>query len=243
MDETLALEQLRERCSELGIAVLDALTEKADEVGSRAFLKCIPNHTLREEQIPEYLRLIGRDPSHGLVERVTIARRGRRLPDEEVMELEERQRLRCALCGLRLTRHSRPHVDHITPVALGGKSELANYQLLCAICNTGKSSLLAWVLGIPYESRVMTFRLRYCVLARANARCQEPGCAHSSSTSELSVTTRVPEHKGGAFMFDNLEALCSAHFRARQEGSRHQALNSLKLSRIGGLFQNLAIGE
>lgn len=41
----------------------------------------------------------------------------------------------CQGCG---TRPDNPHIDHITPLALGGSSTLDNLQVLCPQCNTHK---------------------------------------------------------------------------------------------------------
>ena len=227
---------MREACEQLGLSVEQALREKAQEVLCRSFLLCIPNDTLRTQQIPDYLKEIGRKPTAELVEQVTLARRGPPLSEEEIVALEQRQNLRCALCGTRLDRSARPHVDHIVPVALGGKSDLANLQLLCHQCNVGKGSLLSWVVGVPFQAKRLTYRLRYCVLARAGGKCQQAGCKHTSRSTELHVTARIAEQRGGPLVLDNLHVLCTEHYDARMAGNRHRALNSLKLRRIGRLF-------
>jgi 5-methylcytosine-specific restriction endonuclease McrA len=231
-----ALDQLREACKQLNISLEDALREKVQEVLCRSFLLCIPNHTLRTEQIPEYLKEIGRKPTDELIEQVTLARRGPPLSEEEIIALEQRQNLRCALCGTRLDRAARPHVDHIVPVALGGKSDVSNLQLLCHPCNIGKGSLLSWIVGVPFQTKRVTYRLRYCVLARAGGMCQQPGCKQSSLSTELLVIARIPEQRGGPLLLDNLYVLCRKHYDAKMAGNRRQAINSLKLKRVGQLF-------
>src|SRR5690242_12230713 len=107
MTEAQALELLRERCAAMGMPVTVALAEKADEIACRAFLLCIPNSTLRPEQVPAYLRLIGHEPTPDLVDQVLLVRRGPRLEADEVIQLEQRQNLRCTLCGTHLTRGAR----------------------------------------------------------------------------------------------------------------------------------------
>jgi 5-methylcytosine-specific restriction endonuclease McrA len=49
---------------------------------------------------------------------------------------------RCQYCGVRNDEHENPsyHIDHIFPVSRGGKTELANLQLLCEPCNMSKST-------------------------------------------------------------------------------------------------------
>lgn len=50
----------------------------------------------------------------------------------------ERDDFRCRRCG-RGARETALTIDHITPVARGGKAEFDNLQTLCAECNAGKS--------------------------------------------------------------------------------------------------------
>ena len=237
MGEAAALEALKERCAELGLTLEEALSEKGRELQARAFLLAIPNSTLRPERIPEYLTLIGRLSTEDLVERVSMARRGPRLSDSEIISLEERQHLRCAVCGVYLDKGSRPHLDHIVPVALGGKSEPGNYQLLCHRCNLGKSSLLDWTLGIPFQARVVTNRLRYCVLAKSGGKCQFGHCSGTSRTSELRPVPRIAIHKGGQYIFDNLTVLCKEHADKRDQQLHRQALNTLRLSKISRVLR------
>ena len=48
------------------------------------------------------------------------------------------QQGRCQGCGLRFTKKRPPHLDHMDPLARGGRNEDANVQLLCAPCNLSK---------------------------------------------------------------------------------------------------------
>jgi 5-methylcytosine-specific restriction endonuclease McrA len=52
-------------------------------------------------------------------------------------QVMRRDNFTCQLCGTHGTEKPL-HVDHILPVALGGKSNLANLQTLCMECNLGK---------------------------------------------------------------------------------------------------------
>lgn len=61
-----------------------------------------------------------------------------RLPKGTVSKIGEAQRWRCAIC--RASIKNGYHVDHITPLARGGKHAPANIQLLCEKCNVRKSS-------------------------------------------------------------------------------------------------------
>jgi 5-methylcytosine-specific restriction endonuclease McrA len=46
---------------------------------------------------------------------------------------------RCVSCGDGALDGARLEVDHILPVAAGGRDELDNLQVLCKSCNSGKS--------------------------------------------------------------------------------------------------------
>ena len=58
-------------------------------------------------------------------------------------ELLARQKWRCAVCrtDLRVGKH----LDHIFPLAAGGKSEIGNLQWLCPPCNLAKAAKLPHV--------------------------------------------------------------------------------------------------
>jgi 5-methylcytosine-specific restriction endonuclease McrA len=57
----------------------------------------------------------------------------------DIVNLYQVQRGLCVLCGvdLRLTRY---HVDHIRPIAKGGRNTKENLQLLCPRCNLRKGA-------------------------------------------------------------------------------------------------------
>ena len=106
-----------------------AIAEKTRELEARQYLLCIPDDLLAAADVPSYLkRVLRADPPLELVERVLRKPRAVKLSEEEQLELEARQNLRCALCGALLTRLAEPHIDHVTPVALGGASDLRNLQ-------------------------------------------------------------------------------------------------------------------
>lgn len=58
---------------------------------------------------------------------------------------------RCELCGRKLLFNEMT-LDHIKPLAMGGRDEIANLQCSCKACNTAKGSLLPedymeWIRG------------------------------------------------------------------------------------------------
>lgn len=48
---------------------------------------------------------------------------------------------RCQLCGAEARNGARLHVDHVVPWSKGGETILENLQVLCQICNIGKSDV------------------------------------------------------------------------------------------------------
>lgn len=67
-----------------------------------------------------------------------LSRRSKKkFPSSFIIKLRRLQNDRCIVCLVGLT--SGFHVDHITPVTMGGEHELDNFQLLCAPCNQAKA--------------------------------------------------------------------------------------------------------
>lgn len=61
---------------------------------------------------------------------------------------------KCAFCAKNLGEY---HVDHMIPVALGGKTEDENLQLLCPECNRAKGAKLPSVFASQYRHRAFQF--------------------------------------------------------------------------------------
>lgn len=61
-----------------------------------------------------------------------------RLPRGTVAAIGEAQKWKCAICRTGIKK--KYHVDHIMPLAKGGKHERSNIQLLCPTCNVRKSA-------------------------------------------------------------------------------------------------------
>lgn len=55
-------------------------------------------------------------------------------------DVMKRDGFRCVLCGRTANDGVVLHVDHIFPVAKGGKTEMNNLRTLCEYCNLGKSA-------------------------------------------------------------------------------------------------------
>lgn len=59
--------------------------------------------------------------------------------DQDVRDIRQMQKDRCAVCRIDLKR--RGQLDHITPLARGGSDDRRNLQLLCKACNCRKQAL------------------------------------------------------------------------------------------------------
>lgn len=68
-----------------------------------------------------------------------IRKVGGKIATTEVLALYESQGGRCAACNKNLKM--KYHLDHIMPIALGGKHEIGNAQILCPPCNLSKRAL------------------------------------------------------------------------------------------------------
>jgi len=227
--------RLNEICKKFGIVVEDALNEKAVELELRYFLRCVPNERLRDEQIVGFLtEVLGHSPPPGLAEAVRLERRGPRLSDSDWAAVERQQHSRCATCGVFLDPLHSPQVDHIVPVASGGKHTLTNLRILCRECNQGKKHFMGWQQAMPFliDSGRLSPQLRFAVLNRFGGRCQA-GCGAFALTSALVVRQLVPTSRGGRWIFDNLTVFCD-ECNAKRERELDAIARQAVSSRIGG---------
>lgn len=227
---------LRDACECLGLSLEEALHQKAQEIRLRNFLRCIPNGRVKEADVEDFLRrVLGCDPPENLRSRITISARGPRLSEGEVVDLEERQRGRCALCGVILDKGVEPQIDHIVPVALGGRSESENYQILCRRCNVGKGKLLSWLMAAPYfldRADELSAQLRFCVLAAHHGRCGVPACESSARECPIEIVPIVDVAHGGRWIFDNLTAMCLEHADERRQALRSGLMRQLYMAKF-----------
>jgi 5-methylcytosine-specific restriction endonuclease McrA len=200
---------------------------------------------LKESERAAFLaQVLGTHPSAELLEQVAETARGPRLKEEEYITLELAQNGRCALCGCPLTPAVGPQVDHIIPVSLRGKSVMSNYQLLCEQCNQGKKKLIGWIIGAPFfdASERVTYRMRYCVLARSAGKCQHTGCLNTARNATLVVVPIIPVAQGGRWIFDNLMTICEPHAEERERIHYEEALRKVRKTKSKDkLFANFSL--
>ena len=67
-----------------------------------------------------------------------IAQERRKMKDTLRYDVMMRDGFRCVLCGATQADGVKLHVDHIVPLAKGGKTEMSNLRTLCERCNMGK---------------------------------------------------------------------------------------------------------
>ncbi len=65
-----------------------------------------------------------------------------KMTDSLRYDILKRDHFRCQICGLSAQDGVKLHVDHIVPVAKGGKTIPSNLRALCDRCNMGKSDKL-----------------------------------------------------------------------------------------------------
>ena len=87
------------------------------------------------------------------------AKRGNRCERFDPIEVLERDKWRCQMCGvitpkrLRGTHGPRaPELDHVIPLALGGEHSRANTQCACRSCNQAKGATPLGQIGMPFAA-------------------------------------------------------------------------------------------
>lgn len=143
----------------------------------------------------------------------TNIRRG--LSQVEKIDKLSDQNERCIICGVSLTVETSAE-DHIIPIAMGGRDNFENIQLVCENCNQGKSdttnfaSLCAWKISnlTLREGPELTLTLRYAALSRDGYKCTI--CSKTSLETRLYVVRKVDKQFGGQIVYDNLTTACES---------------------------------
>ena len=214
--ESERIRQLISLGRKLGVDLDQLLGEKIEELRARWRLIQTPNDRVKHAGALKYVERV-RKESVDESEIDGLKRKPRssfgRLRTDLVLQLERKQNYRCALCGDLLRGSRNVHVDHIEPVAQGGRSELENYQLLCRKCNQGKGDAWSWPTTNPFfplKQSHLTARMRFAALAYHKS-CGWDGCSKVARTGPLQVHLRVPYELGGRYILDNLWVLCPDH--------------------------------
>jgi 5-methylcytosine-specific restriction enzyme A len=120
----------------------------------------------------------------------------RTLSTAERLALFLKARGQCQACGWRLAPGMRWEVDHVVPLALGGRDMLDNLQVLCRACHAGKTAHQ----DLPALARTRRLKARH--LGATRPRSVLPGSRHSRWKKRLdgrvelrTPPTRLPSHK------------------------------------------------
>ena len=97
-----------------------------------AIWDAIPNYITTNNSFNNQVNKYGISKYQALNERHKLTKKLR-------YQVLKRDHYRCVICGRSAKDGVKLHVDHIKPVAQGGKTVLNNLRTLCADCNLGKS--------------------------------------------------------------------------------------------------------
>ncbi|MHB2165659.1 HNH endonuclease [Alsobacter sp. R-9] len=94
---------------------------------------------------------------------MTEIQRRRSISTRERLDLFLAAHGRCQRCGWSLTPGVRWEVDHVIPLALSGRDDIDNMQVLCVPCHSGKTSRQ----DVPAIAKVARVRARHVGAARS----------------------------------------------------------------------------
>ncbi len=102
------------------------------------------NHYEKEEkyeyaQLKNYYDRLGELRATRRTRQYQIKVERAKMTDSLRYDIMKRDKFRCQLCGSTASDGVKLHVDHIVPVAKGGKTTPENLRTLCDRCNMGKS--------------------------------------------------------------------------------------------------------
>jgi 5-methylcytosine-specific restriction endonuclease McrA len=116
---------------------------------------------------------------------MTDTPRRRSLSTRERLDLFVAAYGRCQGCGWTLTPGTRWEVDHVIPLALGGRDALDNMQVLCVPCHSGKTRRH----DVPAIAKAARLRARHVGAVRA----RRPMPGGKASRWKRTVDGRVVE--------------------------------------------------
>lgn len=96
-------------------------------------------HTYGYAELKSYLERLGELRATRRTRQYQIKMERAKMTDSLRYDIMRRDKFRCQLCGSTAADGVKLHVDHILPVAKGGKTTPENLRTLCDRCNLGKS--------------------------------------------------------------------------------------------------------
>ncbi len=96
-------------------------------------------------------------------------------------DILRRDNFKCSICGASAAEGARLHVDHILPIAKGGKSTPQNLRTLCERCNIGKSSKLESPIPAQNVTQDTNLICPYCrgqLVVRSGSYGEFYGCSN-----------------------------------------------------------------
>ena len=131
---------LNERIENYNNYILIHVCIKYVSKGDRVHLS--KNDTFTFKQFEDILNNVKEEKvSYDIYKRIEAVERAK-VTDELRFKVLKRDNYRCRICGASSKDGVHLHVDHIIPLAKGGKTTLDNLQTLCERCNMGKSDSL-----------------------------------------------------------------------------------------------------
>jgi hypothetical protein len=134
--------------------------------------------------------------------------------------LRDRQRGRCAICGIKL-EVAKEELDHVIPFRLiGDVPDGSNWQLLCKSCNSAKSCFLSplqypecfnWIYRSVVDAANHPSNHTRFVALKTQGRCFT--CGATAKQARLGVTRRCVN---GLAVADNLAVVCESCCQSRK---------------------------
>ena len=110
------------------------------------------------------------------------------IPKKLRFEILKRDEFRCRYCGRTEADGVKLHVDHVIPVAVGGRNDPDNLASACADCNLGKSANLLddpKLIGVDFEARAQLFKDAHKSLERYRDYIREKDRWETALISEV----------------------------------------------------------
>lgn len=129
---------------QIGIEEIERLKNKnVDTVfiirGTRSTIRQIHHIKYKEPYTVLEIRVKYNDLMSAYTSKENHQRERNKLTSKLRLEVKRRDNYTCRYCGKEMFDGVGLQIDHIIPIAKGGKTELDNLQVLCSVCNRKKS--------------------------------------------------------------------------------------------------------